>query len=66
MDPTARAKTVALDRVDGFVAIDGKGRVTIYSGKVDLGTGRHRADPDGRRGARRADDPRDRDPATRC
>jgi nicotinate dehydrogenase subunit B len=32
-------KTVALDRVDGFVAIDGKGLVTIYSGKVDLGTG---------------------------
>jgi len=32
-------KTVALDRVDGFVAIDGKGMVTVYSGKVDLGTG---------------------------
>lgn len=32
-------KTVALDRVDGFVSIDGKGRVTIFSGKVDLGTG---------------------------
>ena len=32
-------KTVALDRVDGFVAIDGKGLVTVYSGKVDLGTG---------------------------
>jgi CO/xanthine dehydrogenase Mo-binding subunit len=32
-------KTVALDRVDGFVAIDRKGLVTVYSGKVDLGTG---------------------------
>jgi CO/xanthine dehydrogenase Mo-binding subunit len=32
-------KTVALDQVDGFVAIDGKGMVTVYSGKVDLGTG---------------------------
>jgi len=32
-------KTVATDRVDGFVAIDGKGMVTVYSGKVDLGTG---------------------------
>src|SRR5256885_10022357 len=32
-------KTVAADRVDGFVAIDGKGVVTVYSGKVDLGTG---------------------------
>jgi CO/xanthine dehydrogenase Mo-binding subunit len=35
----AAAKTVALDQVDGFVAIDAKGRVTVYSGKVDLGTG---------------------------
>jgi CO/xanthine dehydrogenase Mo-binding subunit len=33
------AKTVALDQVDGFVAIDSRGRVTVYSGKVDLGTG---------------------------
>ncbi|HYC47530.1 MAG TPA: molybdopterin cofactor-binding domain-containing protein [Burkholderiales bacterium] len=32
-------KTVAANEVDGFVAIDGNGRVTIYSGKVDLGTG---------------------------
>ena len=32
-------KTVALDQVDGFLAIDAKGRVTVYSGKVDLGTG---------------------------
>jgi len=33
------AKTVALDQVDGFLAIDAKGNVTVYSGKVDLGTG---------------------------
>lgn len=33
------AKTVALDKVDGFLAIDSKGLVTVYSGKVDLGTG---------------------------
>lgn len=32
-------KTVALDQVDGFLAIDAKGSVTVYSGKVDLGTG---------------------------
>ena len=45
-------KTVALDRVDGFVAIDDKGMVTVYSGKVDLGTGTDTAlDADGRRGA---------------
>jgi CO/xanthine dehydrogenase Mo-binding subunit len=34
-----RAKTVATDQVDGFLALDAKGRVTVYSGKVDLGTG---------------------------
>lgn len=33
------AKTVAIDQVDGFIAIDAKGNVTVYSGKVDLGTG---------------------------
>ena len=32
-------KSVALDQVDGFLAIDAKGLVTVYSGKVDLGTG---------------------------
>ncbi|HKE39102.1 MAG TPA: molybdopterin cofactor-binding domain-containing protein [Casimicrobiaceae bacterium] len=32
-------KTVAEDEVDGFIAIDAKGNVTVYSGKVDLGTG---------------------------
>jgi CO/xanthine dehydrogenase Mo-binding subunit len=33
------SKTVAADQVDGFIAIDARGRVTVYSGKVDLGTG---------------------------
>jgi nicotinate dehydrogenase subunit B len=33
------AKSVALDQVDTFLAIDGRGMVTIYSGKVELGTG---------------------------
>lgn len=32
-------KSVALDQVDTFLAIDGKGMVTVYAGKVDLGTG---------------------------
>ena len=35
----ATAKPVALTEVDSFLAIDTKGLVTIYSGKVDLGTG---------------------------
>ncbi len=35
----AAAKSVALDAVDGFVAIGADGGVNIYSGKVDLGTG---------------------------
>ena len=35
----AGAKTVSTDRVDGFLAIAADGRVTAYSGKVDLGTG---------------------------
>ncbi len=35
----ALGKTVAPDEVDGFLAIDGQGAVTVYSGKVDLGTG---------------------------
>jgi CO/xanthine dehydrogenase Mo-binding subunit len=37
--PSLPAKTVAADQVDGFLAIDAKGRVTVFSGKVDLGTG---------------------------
>lgn len=32
-------KTVALDEVDAFLAIDSSGHVTLYSGKVELGTG---------------------------
>jgi len=32
-------KTVALDQVDGFLAIGSDGSVTVFSGKVDLGTG---------------------------
>ena len=33
------AKPLALTEVDAFLAIDAKGVVTCYSGKVDLGTG---------------------------
>ena len=33
------AKPLALTEVDSFLAIDPKGIVTVYSGKVDLGTG---------------------------
>jgi len=33
------SKTVALDEVDAYLAIDPTGRVTLYSGKVELGTG---------------------------
>jgi nicotinate dehydrogenase subunit B len=33
------AKPVALTEVDSFLAVDAKGAVTVYSGKVDLGTG---------------------------
>jgi CO/xanthine dehydrogenase Mo-binding subunit len=33
------AKPLALTAVDTFLAIDSKGMVTVYSGKVDLGTG---------------------------
>jgi CO/xanthine dehydrogenase Mo-binding subunit len=36
---SAGAKTVSPERVDGFLAIATDGRVTVYSGKVDLGTG---------------------------
>jgi nicotinate dehydrogenase subunit B len=35
----ASGKTVAPDEVDAYLAIDAHGGVTIYSGKVDLGTG---------------------------
>jgi nicotinate dehydrogenase subunit B len=33
------AKTVSPDEVDAYLAIDAQGGVTVYSGKVDLGTG---------------------------
>src|SRR6516165_10060028 len=33
------AKPVTLTDVDSFLAIDKTGKVTVYSGKVDLGTG---------------------------
>src|ERR1700680_1644867 len=33
------AKPLVLTEVDSFLAIDPKGMVTVYSGKVDLGTG---------------------------
>ena len=39
----AAAKPVTLDEVDSFLAIDAKGAVTVYTGKVDLGTGVHTA-----------------------
>jgi nicotinate dehydrogenase subunit B len=35
----AAVKTVSPDEVDGFLRIDQNGGVTLYSGKVDLGTG---------------------------
>jgi CO/xanthine dehydrogenase Mo-binding subunit len=35
----AGTKPLALTEVDSFLAIDPKGMVTVYSGKVDLGTG---------------------------
>ena len=35
----AATKPVALTEVDSFLAIDKSGKVTVYSGKVDLGTG---------------------------
>ncbi len=37
--PAAAAKPVTPDQVDTFLAIDEKGAVTVYVGKVDLGTG---------------------------
>ena len=37
--PRPAAKSVAADAVSGFIAIDATGLVTIYSGKVELGTG---------------------------
>src|SRR5262245_45302361 len=39
----AAAKPVVLTEVDSFLAIDARGSVTVYSGKVDLGTGTNMA-----------------------
>ena len=36
---TPTVKPLAVTEVDAFLAIDAKGVVTVYSGKVDLGTG---------------------------
>ena len=36
---SAPARTVSIGEVDGFLAIAADGTVTVYSGKVDLGTG---------------------------
>ena len=50
-------KPVALTALDSFLAIDSAGAVTIYSGKVDLGTGvRTALTQDRRRRARCAAD----------
>src|SRR5439155_21723615 len=35
----AATKPVAVTEVDSFLAIDPKGMVTVYSGKIDFGTG---------------------------
>ena len=37
--PPGAAKPVTLDAVDSYLAIGVDGRITVYSGKVDLGTG---------------------------
>jgi nicotinate dehydrogenase subunit B len=37
--PKQIRKSLAIDQVDGFLSIDHAGLVTVYSGKVELGTG---------------------------
>jgi nicotinate dehydrogenase subunit B len=37
--PAGAAKPVTVDVVDSYLAIGSDGRITVYSGKVDLGTG---------------------------
>jgi len=32
-------RPLSIAEVDAFLAIDARGRVTVYSGKVDIGTG---------------------------
>jgi len=39
VDAQPGRKTVDPDEVSGFIAIDATGKVTLYSGKVELGTG---------------------------
>src|SRR5207245_10068376 len=36
---SAATRTLAPDQVDAFLAIDARGGVTVFSGKVDLGAG---------------------------
>ncbi|MCC6775121.1 MAG: xanthine dehydrogenase family protein molybdopterin-binding subunit [Hyphomicrobiales bacterium] len=36
---SAARRPLSIGEVDAFLAIDARGRVTVYSGKVDLGTG---------------------------
>src|SRR5271170_1179375 len=38
-EPTAAPKAISPTEVDSFVAIDSESHATIYSGKVDIGTG---------------------------
>jgi nicotinate dehydrogenase subunit B len=38
-NPSGAAKPVAPEQVDSYLAIGPDGRITVYSGKVDLGTG---------------------------
>src|SRR5215472_12202265 len=37
--PASPGKPVVVSLVESFLAIDARGAVTVYSGKVDLGTG---------------------------
>jgi CO/xanthine dehydrogenase Mo-binding subunit len=39
LHPQLPQKSVAPEEVDGFLAIDRRGNVSVFSGKVDLGTG---------------------------
>lgn len=38
-NPPLKSKSNAIDEVEGFIAVNADGSITIYSGKVDLGTG---------------------------
>jgi nicotinate dehydrogenase subunit B len=38
-EQAAAQRSLSIAEVDAFLAIDARGRVTVYSGKVDLGTG---------------------------